>query len=109
MLHACSSCQDQPERKITPFTYNYSISVHHPDFVCCYMEIILPRPKELFPILPSCIQDYQSSCLTATNKSQQTRKNSGKRNQSEYKNQEYKREEVIFFKTYKIKRNKKAF
>jgi hypothetical protein len=58
MLHACSSCQSQPERKTTPFKYNYSISVHHPDFVRCYMEIILPRLKEFFLVLPSCIQDY---------------------------------------------------
>lgn len=58
LLNTCISCQAQPERKKKPFSYNYSISVHHSDFANCYMQFILPRMVELFPVLPTCILDY---------------------------------------------------
>jgi hypothetical protein len=57
-LKVCHSCRMDPSRKKISLNYNYSLSVHHPDFVRCYKDKVLPCLRKLFPELPICVQRY---------------------------------------------------
>ena len=56
-LRACRNCADGG-RDPRSLTYNYNISVHHDMFVDVYKKTIVPKLRELFGELPSCIQHY---------------------------------------------------
>lgn len=54
----CLMCRANPDRKTDSFCYNYSLSVHHPQYVNMYKKHVAPRLESLFGKLPSCVEQF---------------------------------------------------
>ena len=63
-LLACNNCQYSTGQQKTSLTYNYSLSVHHPDFVRSYKNYVLPELNKLFKDLPQLLTII--SCILNT-------------------------------------------